>query len=135
MRARTRWNDDQFGDGNDALDRHGDCRRRVDNGQPETLLAKHLKVGSQAGDRGLRECRHFGLALVPPVRQAPLRVDVDKADGPCPRQLRLHRKMSGQGRLSGPALLRCQSQNAHAFPLPNAVNSALGVTFKALKSG
>jgi hypothetical protein len=43
--------------------------------------------------------------------------------------------MSGQGRLTRPALLRCHSQNAHAFPLAEAVNSALGVTLKALKSG
>jgi hypothetical protein len=31
--------------------------------------------------------------------------------------LRLHRKMAGQGRLARSALLRCQSQDAHAFPL------------------
>ena len=117
VRARTGRDDDQFGNGDDALDGHGDGRRSVDDRKAEALLAKNFEVGSETGDGGLRKSGHFCLALVPPVGKAALRVDVDKADRACPRQLRLHRKMAGQGRLTRPALLRCHSQNAHAFPL------------------
>ena len=81
------------------------------------LLTKHCEVGSKTRDGGLCKGRHVGLALVPPVGKAPLRVDVDQADRSCPRQLRLHRKVTGQGRLARSALLRCHSQDAHAFPL------------------
>ena len=117
VRARAGRDDDQFGDGDNALDRHGDRRRRVDDGQAETLLAKDLKVGSKPGDRGLGEGRHFVLPLVPPIGQPALRIDVDQADGAGTGQLRLHRQMAGQGRLARSAFLRCHSQNAHSIPL------------------
>ena len=117
VRARTGRNDDQLGNGDDALDGHGDGRRSVDDREAEALLAKNLEVGSKPRDGRLRKGGHFCLALVPPVGKTALRVDVDQTDRACPRQLRLHRKMSGQGRLTRPALLRCHSQNAHAFPL------------------
>ena len=68
-------------------------------------------------DGGLRERRHIVLALVPPVGKRPLRIDIDKADRAGAGQLRLHREMTGQGRLARPALLRCHCQNAHSIPL------------------
>ena len=117
VRARPGRNDDQLGDRDDRLDRHGDRRRRVDHRQAEALLAKHLEVGGEPGDGGLREGRHIVLALVPPVGERALRIDVDQADRAGARQLRLHRKVPGQGRLTRPALLRCQCQNAHSIPL------------------
>src|SRR3546814_2944410 len=40
MRAGTRRDDDQLGDRNHALDRHGDRRRRVDDRELEALLAQ-----------------------------------------------------------------------------------------------
>src|SRR6185437_3037362 len=78
------------------------------------------------GNGGLGKGRHVGLALVPPIGKAALRVDVDQADRACPRQLRLHRKMAGQGRLARSALLRCQCQDAHAFPLATVTPVARG---------
>ena len=117
VRARAGRNDDQLGDRDDALDRHGDRRRRVDHRQPEALLAKHLEVGGEPRDRGLGEGRHLGLALVPPVGERALRIDVDQADGTGARPLRLHRQMAGQGRLARSAFLRCHCQNAHSLPL------------------
>ena len=68
-------------------------------------------------DGGLGEGRHVVGAFVPPVGERPLRIDVDKADGAGSSQLRLHRKMAGQGRLARSALLRCHCQNAHSIPL------------------
>ena len=84
VRARTSRNDDQFGDRDDRLDGHGDGRRGVDDSQAEALLAKHLEIGGEPRDRGLREGGHFVLPLVPPVGQRTLRVDVDQADGAGP---------------------------------------------------
>jgi len=111
--------DDQLGNGNDALDGHGDRRRRVDHRKAEALLAKDFKVGGKSGHGGLGERRHVGLTFVPPVGKASLRIDVDEADRACARLLRLHREMSGQSRLARPALLRCHCQNAHSFPPPS----------------
>src|SRR5215203_335090 len=111
VRARAGRDDDQLGNGNDTLNGHGDGRRSVDDRQAETLLAENLKVGGKPRDSRLRKSGHFCLALVPPIGKAALRVDVDQADR------------------AGP------SQNAHAFPLAEAVNSAPGVALKALKSG
>jgi hypothetical protein len=99
------------------LDRHGDRRRSVDYRQAETLLAKHLKVAREARHSGLRKCRHVSFALVPPIGKAALWIDVDQADRASSRKLSLHRKMPGQGRLARSPLLRCQCQDAHAFPL------------------
>jgi hypothetical protein len=112
-------NNDQLGDRDHALDRHGDRRRSIDDCKAEPLLAQDFEVGSEAGDGSLGKSRHVGFALVPPIGEASLRVDVDQADRACPRHLRLHRKMSGQSRLARPALLRCHSQDAHVFPLAN----------------
>jgi hypothetical protein len=85
MRARTSRDDDQFGNGDDALDGHGDSRRSVDDGKAETLLAKDFKVRSETGDGGLGKSGHFRFALVPPIGKAALRIDVDKADRACAR--------------------------------------------------
>ena len=77
--GRAGWasrNDDQLGDGDDALDGHGD-RRRVSITAGESLLAKNFEVGGKAGNSGLGKSGHFGLALIPPVGEASLRVDVD----------------------------------------------------------
>ena len=80
VRARPGRDDDQLGDRDDALDRHGDRRRRVDHREAEALLAKDLEIGGEPRDGGLGEGRHVGLALVPPVGKAALRIDVDQAD-------------------------------------------------------
>src|SRR5206468_1446758 len=117
VRARTGWDDDQFGDGDNALDRHRDRRGSVDYRKADTLLAKDLEVGCETGDDGLGKSRHVGLAPIPPNGEAALRIDVDQADRTSSCKLSLHRKMSGQGRLTRPPLLRCQCQDAHAFPL------------------
>jgi hypothetical protein len=117
VRAWTRRDDDQLGNGNHALDCHGDRWRSVDDCKAEALLPEHFEIRSQTGDGGLGKGRHVGFPFVPPIGKAALRVDVDQADRACPRHLRLHRKMTGQGRLARPALLRCQCQDAHAFPL------------------
>ena len=91
MRARPGRDDDQLGDGDDALDRHGDRRRSIDHREAEALLAKHFEVGSETSDGGLRKSGHVGLALVPPVGEAALRIDVDQAYRARPRELGLHR--------------------------------------------
>ena len=101
----------------------------------ETLLTKDLEIGSKTRDGGLSKGRHVGFTLVPPVGEAALRVDVDQADRASSRELGLHRKMSGQGRLTRPALLRCHCQDAHAVPLPIDVQFSVGVTPEPLKSG
>ncbi len=69
MRAGPRWHDNQFRHGNDALDRHGDGRRRVDDGELEALLPKDFEVSREAGDGRLCKGGKFGLALVPPIGQ------------------------------------------------------------------
>jgi hypothetical protein len=43
--------------------------------------------------------------------------------------------MAGQGRLSGPALLRCHSQNAHSLPLTNMGAFDRHLTAKPLNIG
>ena len=91
--------------------------------------------GSEPCDGGLGEGRHVRFALIPPIGKAALGIDVDEADWAGPRQLRLHRQMSGQGGFTRPALLRCQSQDAHAFPLASNERSWSGVNPKPLKSG
>jgi hypothetical protein len=78
----------------DALDRHGDGRWRIDDGKTEALLAQNLKIGSQAGNRGLGKGRKLGFTFVPPVSQRALRIDVDQNDRTCARQLRLHGEMA-----------------------------------------
>ncbi len=69
VRARPGRDEDQLGDLDDALDRHGDGGRRVDHGELEALLAKDFQIGLEPGDRGLGESGHLGLAFVPPVGQ------------------------------------------------------------------
>ena len=117
VRARAGRDDNQLGYGDDALDRHGDRRGRIDDGQAEALLAEHFKVGGKPRDGGLREGGHFVLPFVPPIGKAALGIDVDQADGAGTGHLRLHRQMSGQGRLARSAFLRCHCQNAHSIPL------------------
>src|SRR3546814_8014837 len=75
MRAGTRRDDDQLGDRNHALDRHGDRRRRVDDRELEALLAQDFKVGGEPRDRGLGKGGKVGFALVPPVGERALRID------------------------------------------------------------
>ena len=105
VRAGARRDDDQFGDRNHALDRHGDRRRRVDDGEFEALLAQDFKVGSQPRDRGLGKGRKVGFAFVPPVGERTLRVDIDEDDRARAGKLRLHREMTRQGGFTRPALL------------------------------
>jgi hypothetical protein len=136
VRAWAGWNDDQFGDRDDRLDRHGDRRGRIDHREAETLLAKDFEVGRKPRHRCLGEGRHVGLALVPPIGERPLRINVDEAHGTSPGQLRLHRQMPGQGRLARSALLRCHCQNAHSLPLAHMTTcSAVQLRAKLLKSG
>jgi hypothetical protein len=106
VRARPGRDEDQLGDLDDALDRHGDGGGRIDHRELEALLAQYLEVGLEPGDRGLGESGHFGLAFVPPVGERALRVDVDQADGSRTRPFRLDGEMAGQGRLAGSPLLR-----------------------------
>ena len=113
VRAGTRRDDDQFGDLDDALDRHGDGRRRIDHRHLEALLTQHLEVGGEPRDGGLGERRIFVRPLVPPVRQRPLRIDVDQHDRSGAGELCLHRKVPRQRRLARSALLRCHRENAH----------------------
>ena len=108
--------DDQLGDRDHALDRHGDRRRRIDHRQLEALLAQHLEIVGEPRDGGLRERRKFALALVPPVGQRALRIDIDQHDRAGAGPLGLHREMTGQRGLARPALLRCHRQNAHLYP-------------------
>ena len=105
MRAWAGGHDDQLGNGNHALDRHGDSGRRVDHREPETLLAQDGQIGRQAGDGGLGKSGQFRLALVPPVGQRSLRVDVDKHDRTGAGPLCLHGEMPGQCRLARSTLL------------------------------
>ena len=134
VRRRASWDDDQLGDVDDALDRHGDRRRRIDHGEPEALLAQHLQIRAEARDRGLREGGHLVLALVPPIGERALRIDIDQADRPVAGTLRLHGEVAGQGRLARPALLRGQSQNPHLSSL-NSHASVGGLRLRMLKSG
>ena len=80
VRARPGRNDDQFRDGYDALNGHGDRRRRVDDRELETLLPQNLEVSPKPGDGGLRKGGIFRFPLVPPVRKRPLRIDMFRID-------------------------------------------------------
>ena len=117
VRARPGRHDDQLGDLDHALDRHGDRRRRVDHRQLEALLAQHLQIGGEPRDGGLREGGILRLALVPPVGQRPLRIDVDQHDRAVPGALRLHGEMPGQGRLARSALSAMPSPERALFLL------------------
>jgi hypothetical protein len=89
----------------------------------EALLAQHFEVGAEPGNRGLGESGHFGLALVPPVGERALGIDVDQADGPVADPLRLDGEMARQGGLARPALLRGQCQYPHQVsPIPTLGN-------------
>ena len=88
----------------------------------EALLAQYLEIGGKARDGGLREGRHLRLALVPPVGERSLRIDVDQHHGALTRQVRLHREVTGQGGLARSALLRGHRQHAHVLP-----SSPLGI--------
>jgi hypothetical protein len=105
VRARPGRDDDQLGDLDDALYGERDRRRRVDHGELEALPPKHFQVGGEPRDRRLGERRHLRLALVPPVGERPLGVDVDQADGTRAGPLRLHGEVAGQGRLARSAFL------------------------------
>ena len=87
--------DDQFGDGDHALDRHGDGRRRIDHRQSEALLAQHLEIGGEPRDGGLGESGKFALPFVPPIGQGALRIDVDQHDRTGAGQLCLNGQVPG----------------------------------------
>ena len=113
VRAGACGNHDQFGHADDRLDRHGDGWRRVDHRQFEALLAQNQEIAREPGDGSLRERRVFRLALVPPVGERALRVDVDQHNRPGTGALRLYREMARQRRLARSALLRSQCQYSH----------------------
>jgi len=94
VRARAGRNDDQFGHLDDALDRHGDGRWRINDGKTEALLAQNFQIRGEPRYRSLGKSRQFCLTFVPPIGQRPLRVDVDQNDRTCARQLRLHGEMA-----------------------------------------
>ena len=112
VRARASRHDDQLGDADDRLDRHGDRRRRVDHRELEALLAQSREIAGEPSDGGMGESGIFGLALVPPVGERALRVDVDEHDRAGAGALRLHGQVPRERRLARPALLRSQCQNA-----------------------
>jgi hypothetical protein len=106
--------DNQFGDRDHALDRHGDRRRRIDDCKAEALLAQNLPDRRQPRNGSLGKGGEFGLTLVPPIGQRTLRIDVDQDDRARARPLGLHSKVAGQGGLARSALLRCQCQYAQS---------------------
>src|SRR3546814_5805546 len=63
----------QFGHGNNALDGHGDGRRRVDDREFEALLPQYLKIGGEARNGSLRKGGIFRLPLIPPISERSLR--------------------------------------------------------------
>ena len=65
----TGRDDNEFRDGNHALDRHGNGRRRVDDRQLEPLLAQYRQIRGKPGYSGLREGRQIGFPFVPPIGQ------------------------------------------------------------------
>src|SRR3546814_8127210 len=100
-----------------SSDLHRDRRRRIDHGQLEALLTQHLEIGGEPRDRGLRKRRIIGVALVPPIRERTLWIDIDQDHRPGAGQLSLHRQMPRTRGLAGPALLRCHCENPHQRPL------------------
>src|SRR3546814_8284765 len=80
---------DLFGHGNNALDGHGDGRRRVDDREFEALLPQYLKIGGEARNGSLRKGGIFRLPLIPPISERSLRINVDQNDGTRARILRL----------------------------------------------
>src|SRR3546814_18446011 len=79
----------QFGHGNNALDGHGDGRRRVDDREFEALLPQYLKIGGEARNGSLRKGGIFRLPLIPPISERSLRINVDPNDGTRASILRL----------------------------------------------
>jgi hypothetical protein len=96
VRARPGWYDDQLGDGDHALDRHGDRWRRIDDRQAKALCAQDLEIARQARHRRLGERGEFILAFVPPVGERTLRIDVYQHDGAEARTLCLDGEMARQ---------------------------------------
>ena len=80
---------------------------------PRLGAPQHLQIGGKPRDGGLRESGKLALPLVPPIRQGPLRIDVDQHHRPRPCELRLYCQVAGQGSLARSALLRCHRKNAH----------------------
>ena len=105
VRAGTGGDDDELCDGNDRLDRHGDRRRSVDNRKLEALLAQDRKVSGEPCDSRLGESGKLRFALVPPVGERSLRIDVDQDDRACARSLGLNGEMSRKRGLTRSALL------------------------------
>ena len=54
---------------------------------------QNFKIGGEPRDGGLGKGRIIGLALVPPVGQRPLRIDVDEDNGSSARALCLYGQM------------------------------------------
>ena len=110
MRAGASRDDNQFGDRDHRLDRHGDRGRGIDHRQLEPLLSQDRQIGGQPCNGGLGEGGIFVGALVPPIGKRSLRVDVDQDDRTRTGALRLNGHMSREGGLARSALLRCQCQ-------------------------
>src|SRR3546814_16798732 len=102
----ARRDHDQLGDRDHALDRHRDRRRRIDHSQLEALLTQHLEIGGEPRERGLRKRRIIGVALVPPIRERTLWIDIDQDHRPAAATLRLNRQLTRNTGLAAPDLPR-----------------------------
>ena len=67
VRAWPSRHDDEFGNGNNALDRHRDGGRGIDHGKLEALLPEHFEITRKSRHGGLRKGWKLGFAFVPPV--------------------------------------------------------------------
>src|SRR3546814_2016047 len=81
---------------------------RTDTLFPYTTLFR----SGEPRDRGLRKRRIIGVALVPPIRERTLWIDIDQDHRPGAGQLSLHRQMPRKRGLAGPALLRCHCERS-----------------------
>src|SRR3546814_15491232 len=79
-------NDDEFSDGDHALDRHCDRGRRVDDGKLEALLTQRIEIGLKPSDRGLRKGGHVRLVLVTPVGKPAFGFDIHQHVRTSPRK-------------------------------------------------
>jgi len=84
--------------------------------EAKALLAQHFEIGGKPGNGRLGKGREFAFALIPPIRQRALRIDIDQHDGSTARALRLDGQMPGQCGFSRTTLLRSHRENAHYFP-------------------
>ncbi len=89
--------------------------RRYSETRSRHPMAQDRQIGSQPRNRGLGKRGIFILALVPPVRQRALRVNVDKHDWSGASALGLHGEVTRQRGLARAPLLRCQCEYAQSL--------------------